>query len=139
MIKSLIINILLLSGQLNDTKIEDFYKKEQQYVEYHARVTYYWGDKHTATGNKPKQGITLAVDPKVIPYGSKVEIPGIGSNFIAHDTGPAVVKKTAAKKMRNHKAIVVDVFCKNKHEAKKLIKKHPHFIKIKVFKNKQKN
>ena len=43
----------------------------------------------TATGKDPKPGRTIAVDPKVIPYGSKVFIPSLGWR-IAEDTGGAI-------------------------------------------------
>lgn len=46
----------------------------------------------TATGNVPKQGRTIAVDPNVIPYGSKVKIKGLGT-FIAEDCGGLVKGK----------------------------------------------
>ncbi len=44
---------------------------------------------HTATGTTPTQGRTIAVDPKVIPYGSTVVIDGVGT-FVAEDTGGAI-------------------------------------------------
>lgn len=40
----------------------------------------------TSTGVVPRQGRTIAVDPKVIPYGSVVRIKGLG-DFIAEDCG----------------------------------------------------
>ena len=43
----------------------------------------------TSTGKIPKQGRTIAVDPKVIPYGTKVKIKGLGT-FIAEDCGGAI-------------------------------------------------
>ena len=45
--------------------------------------------KITSTGKIPKQGRTIAVDPKVIPYGTKVKIKGLGT-FIAEDCGGAI-------------------------------------------------
>jgi 3D (Asp-Asp-Asp) domain-containing protein len=46
------------------------------------------GDPQTATGTYPTAGRTIAVDPNVIPYGSKVKIPAMGnSTYIAEDTG----------------------------------------------------
>lgn len=42
----------------------------------------------TATGTKPTPGRTIAVDPKVIPYGSEVIING--HTYIAEDCGGAI-------------------------------------------------
>ncbi|MEG2193160.1 MAG: SH3 domain-containing protein [Terrisporobacter sp.] len=44
----------------------------------------------TATGTVPKAGRTIAVDPKVIPYGSKVYIPQFDKVFIAEDCGGGI-------------------------------------------------
>jgi len=84
-------------------------------------------------GKKPIAGKTIAVDPKVIPYGSKIHIPRMGKTYISGDTGPAVVSKTASK----GKTIVVDIYCSSKAEAQKLIKKYPMYMKIKVEKPNQ--
>ena len=45
-------------------------------------------DGITATGVKAKAGRTIAVDPKVIPYGSEVIIDG--RTYIAEDCGGAI-------------------------------------------------
>lgn len=52
-------------------------------------ATAYAGDTITSTGTVPRWG-TIAVDPNVIPYGSKVYIPQFGMTFIAEDCGGAI-------------------------------------------------
>lgn len=53
-------------------------------------ATAYYGDTITSTGVKPVVGRTIAVDPKVIPYGTKVYIPQLDKVFIAEDCGGAI-------------------------------------------------
>ena len=45
-------------------------------------------DGITATGTKATQGRTIAVDPKVIPYGTEVIING--NTYVAEDCGGAI-------------------------------------------------
>lgn len=81
-------------------------------------ITYYiaTGNK-TATGIYPRSDITIAVDPKIIPYGTVVYIEGIGAR-VAEDCGGAV------------KNNVIDVFVDTTHqEAIKMGRK-----KLKVYK-----
>lgn len=47
------------------------------------------GEAHTATGTVPAEGRTIAVDPSLIPYGSRVVIDGLGT-FVAEDCGGSV-------------------------------------------------
>lgn len=61
-------------------------------------------DVRTFTGTKPKQGRTIAVDPKKIPLGSIVYIQGYGY-FIAEDIGGAI--------RGNH----IDIFVNSHQEA----------------------
>lgn len=46
-----------------------------------------WGNL-TATGVRAEQGRTIAVDPKIIPYGSEIEIDG--KVYVAEDCGGAI-------------------------------------------------
>jgi len=81
----------------------------------------YCGGGLTATGTKPKAGRTIAVDPRVIPYGSKVKI---GKNtYIAEDCGGAIKGKK------------IDIFCKSHSEA---LKKGIKYKKVWLIKNKKK-
>lgn len=48
--------------------------------------------RNTSTGALAKAGRTIAVDPSVIPYGTKVHIKGMG-DFVAEDCGGAVKGK----------------------------------------------
>lgn len=47
-----------------------------------------WSGGNTASGTYPTEGRTIAVDPSVIPMGSRVVINGV--TFIAEDTGRAI-------------------------------------------------
>lgn len=49
----------------------------------------YTGGGYTATGTKAKYG-TLAVDPRIIPYGTKVYIKELGKVFTAEDCGGGI-------------------------------------------------
>ena len=49
-------------------------------------------DGITASGTKVQEGRTIAVDPKVIPLGSKVEIDG--KTYVAEDVGGAIKGNT---------------------------------------------
>ena len=105
-----------------------------------ARVTVYWpeeGDFYTRN-RKSSTGVRLrdghcAVDPKVIPYGSVVNVPGIG-RLIAVDTGGAVVSRRAARltgrTREQRSAIVIDVFCSTRAQARALIKRVKHFAVV---------
>lgn len=51
-------------------------------------ITHYAEDNVTSTGKKPVVSRTIAVDPKVIPYGSHVVING--HTYVAEDCGGAI-------------------------------------------------
>src|SRR5437868_12961913 len=110
-----------------------------------ARVTVYWArgghgaDHYTrqhksATGQRLRQG-HCAVDPRKIPYGSRVVLPD-GSTLAAVDTGSAVRNRKAARRLgRTHderSAIVIDKFFETKRQAMAWASTNPPFVSVKV-------
>ena len=101
-----------------------------------ARVTSYWageGHKYASTGQRLRSG-HCAVDPKRIPYGSKIVFPDRACTAV--DTGPAVISRKAARlcgrTTRQLKAIVVDRFFETKQEAMAWTSAHPHFMTLQI-------
>jgi 3D (Asp-Asp-Asp) domain-containing protein len=101
-----------------------------------ARVTSYWaaeGSKFASTGRRLHSG-HCAVDPKRIPYGSKVVFPDRACTAV--DTGPAVISRKAARlcgrTASQLKAIVVDRFFETKREAMAWTNAHPHFMTLQI-------
>ena len=68
----------MLKGQLAMTEI--YQAREFEFT------AYAYNSGSTATGTKPMEGRTIAVDPDIIPLGSTVYIEGYGIR-IAEDTG----------------------------------------------------
>jgi 3D (Asp-Asp-Asp) domain-containing protein len=89
-----------------------------------ARVTVCWhregasGD-HAAWNGTPLREGHCAVDPKKIPYGSKVVFPD--AECVAVDSGPAVISRKAARSCGREaierKAIVIDRFFDTQQKA----------------------
>ena len=109
-----------------------------------ARITVYWStgvskcDRAYATGARLRAG-HCAVDPKRIPYGSKVFFPD--GPCIAVDTGPAVINRKAARltgrNPRERSALVIDRFFETKQEALSWEKMHPHFMTVRIVDSRQ--
>lgn len=66
-----------------------------------VKATAFTGRQRTYVGTWATVNKTIAVDPKVIPLGSKVYIPQFGIVFTAEDTGSAI------------KGNKIDIFMKN--------------------------
>ena len=103
-----------------------------------ARVTVYWpgeasGMSAAWNGARLREN-HCAVDPKKIPYGSKV-IFGDGE-CMAVDTGPDVIKRKAARSLgrstAERNAIVVDRFFDTKQRALAWANANPHFMMVRV-------
>ena len=59
-------------------------------------------DGITRSGTKARVGRTIAVDPSVIPLGTKIYIPELGKVFTAEDTGGAIKGNRIDIFMDNH-------------------------------------
>ena len=83
------------------------------------KITYYcacskccgeWADGITATGTTATEGRTIAVDPKVIPYGTEVTIryqDGTEHTYISEDCGGAIKGNRIDVFMESHEAALV--------------------------------
>ena len=110
-----------------------------------ARVTVYWahggrGADHYTRQHKSSTGLRLqqghcAVDPKRIPYGSRVVLPD-GTALAAVDTGTAVRNRKAARRSGRstyeRNAIVIDKFFETKRQALAWANSNPPFVNVKV-------
>jgi 3D (Asp-Asp-Asp) domain-containing protein len=104
-----------------------------------ARITAYWpGEDYFTTHKRSATGVRLrpgfcAVDPNLIPYGSLVIIPGVG-NFLAMDTGTAVISRKAAKESGHTRtersALVVDIYFASRKAGELFMRDSPKFAMI---------
>ena len=103
-----------------------------------ARVTGYWANEgasglYASTGPRLRPG-HCAVDPKRIPYGSKVVFPDGACTAV--DTGSAVVSRKAARARgrtaAQRNAIVVDRFFQTRRDAVEWSNAHPEFMVLQV-------
>lgn len=104
-----------------------------------ARLTVYWakgGDtdkdsarKRSSSGSTLKEGISVAVDPRLIPFYKRLYIPNLGIR-VAHDTGTAVQEKKAS----GGKLPVIDVFFEKKRDALDFAYNHPKIVTVSVYK-----
>ena len=103
-----------------------------------ARVTVYWpgegSGKSAAWNGAPLRENHCAVDPKRIPYGSKISFGD--AECLAVDTGPDVVKRKAARLLgrtgAERNAIVIDRFFDTRQRALAWENTHTHFMMIRI-------
>jgi 3D (Asp-Asp-Asp) domain-containing protein len=110
-----------------------------------ARVTVYWAsggggsDRYTrqhkcATGMRLRDG-HCAVDPRKIPYGSRVIFPD-RTSLLAVDTGTAVKNRQAPRKagrtVYERSAIVIDRFFETKRQALAWARQNSAFMQVRV-------
>ena len=119
-------------------KTDRFIKTMIPKKEIKVRITAYWakgGDtdswsakRQSSTGVRLKPNVSVAVDPKIIPYFSRIYIPNLGFRY-AHDTGTAVINKKAS----GGKYPVIDIFFLHKKDALKFANNNPKIVKVKVY------
>jgi len=103
-----------------------------------ARVTVYWPGEgsgaHAAWNGVPLSEAACAVDPRKIPYGSRIIIRD--AVCVAIDAGPDVVSRKASRlsglNAAERKAIVIDRFFATKQKALAWAKAHPHFMMVRI-------
>ncbi len=103
-----------------------------------ARVTVYWHSKASGA-NAAWNGAQLreghcAVDPKKIPYGSKVAFHD--AECLAVDTGPDVINRRAARSCGRNSAqrdaIVIDRFFQTKQKALAWANANEDFMTVRI-------
>lgn len=103
-----------------------------------ARVTVYWPGEgsgaHAAWNGVRLSEAACAVDPRKIPYSSKIIIGDAAC--VAIDTGPDVVNRKASRlcgrNVAEREAIVIDRFFATKQKARAWAKAHPHFMEVRI-------
>ena len=121
-----------------DQMVDNFIKTNTAKKEIKVRLTAYWAKgsgtdswsakRQSSTGATLKPNRSVAVDPKIIPYFSKLYIPNLGFRF-AHDTGTDVIRKKAS----HGKYPVVDIFFMTEKEAMRFVNNNPKVVKVAVY------
>jgi 3D (Asp-Asp-Asp) domain-containing protein len=121
-----------------DQMIDNFIKSNTPKKEIKVRLTAYWARgsdtdswsarRQSSTGATLKPNKSVAVDPRIIPYFSKLYIPNLGFRF-AHDTGTDVIRKKASQ----GKYPVVDIFFMTEKEAMRFVNSNPKIVKVAVY------
>jgi len=100
-----------------------------------ARITFYYPNE-ARSGFKSAKGDRLipwksaAVCFRTIPYGSKINIPGIGT-LVAQDTGSAVISRKAAR-LNGQNVPVIDVCVTNRADMVRMQHEFPMFVDVKI-------
>ena len=123
---------------IKDAMVEKFMKSITPKKEIKVRLTAYWAKgngtddwsrkRQSSTGATLKPNKSVAVDPRIIPYFSKLYIPNLGFR-IAHDTGTAVINKKAS----GGKYPVVDIFFMTEKEAMHFVNNNPKIVKVAIY------
>ena len=118
----------------------DAYPKAKKVM---ARLTTYsknekGGDRDTrrgisSTGKPLLNEYSAAIDPKLIPYNSKIIIPSLNMKLIAQDTGKDVRSRKASKKTGRNEPIV-DIFFDREKDARIFANNNPKVVEIFIIK-----
>ena len=121
-----------------DQMVDNFIKSNTPKKEIKVRLTAYWAKgsdtdswsakRQSSTGATLKPNRSVAVDPNIIPYFSKLYIPNLGFRF-AHDTGTDVIRKKAS----HGKYPVVDIFFMTEKEAMRFVNNNPKVVKVAIY------
>ena len=121
-----------------DKMVDNFIKTNTPKKEIKVRLTAYWAKgsdtdswsakRQSSTGATLKPNKSVAVDPRIIPYFSKLYIPNLGFRF-AHDTGTDVIRKKAS----HGTYPIVDIFFMTEKEAMRFVNNNPKIVKIAVY------
>jgi 3D (Asp-Asp-Asp) domain-containing protein len=123
-----------IRNQMSESFIKDVIPKKEIKV----RLTAYWAKgsdtdswsakRQSSTGATLKPNRSVAVDPRIIPFFSKVYIPNLGFR-VAHDTGTDVIRKKAS----GGKYPVIDIFFMTEKEAMKFVNNNPKIVKVAIY------
>jgi 3D (Asp-Asp-Asp) domain-containing protein len=109
-----------------------------------ARVTVYWASgghgsdrwtrRHVCSTGARLQAGHCAVDPRRIPYGSRITMPD--GTLLAVDTGSAVRSRKAARLLgrtaTERNALVIDRFFETKQQALSWAQRNPYFMFVRI-------
>ena len=125
-------------NSIKDPLVEKFVKDNTPKKEIKVRLTAYWAkgsdtDSDTArrkssTGATLKPNKSVAVDPRIIPFFSRIYIPNLGMR-VAHDTGTDVKNKKAS----GGKYPIIDIFFMTEKEAMRFVNNNPKIVKVSIY------
>jgi 3D (Asp-Asp-Asp) domain-containing protein len=131
-------NKVIIPNNIRNQMSESFIKDVIPKKEIKVRLTAYWAKgrdtdswsakRQSSTGATLKPNKSVAVDPKVIPFFSKVYIPNLGFR-VAHDTGTDVIKRKAS----GGKYPIIDIFFMTEKEAMRFVNNNPKIVKVAVY------
>jgi 3D (Asp-Asp-Asp) domain-containing protein len=131
-------NKVIIPNNIRNQMSESFIKDVIPKKEIKVRLTAYWAKgsdtdswsakRQSSTGATLKPNKSVAVDPRIIPFFSKVYIPNLGFR-VAHDTGTDVIKRKAS----GGKYPIIDIFFMTEKEAMRFVNNNPKIVKVAVY------